>query len=69
MKLLVFRGHEVIGEYPFNIKGGTDLAIKEVLGNLKSDLSGVILNDYGVVAHSANLPKDNVWFNSLVLHV
>ena len=69
VQLLVFRGHELIGEYLVKSMLDSDDAVRDVLTKLKPELSGVILGEYGVVAHSANLPKANAWFNELVLHV
>jgi len=69
LQLLVFHGHEVIGEYPIKSMLDSDDAVKDVLTKLKTELSGVILGEYGVIAHSSNLPKANAWFNELVLNV
>jgi hypothetical protein len=67
--LLVFRGHEAIGEYPFRVKDHSASAVTEPLRRLKPEFSGVILGNDGVIAHSANLPKENLWYRELILHV
>lgn len=69
-KLLIFRDWESIGEYEFSISGNSDNAIslQRTLSNLKSDLSGVILGDNGIICHSANLPKTNISWRENVPH-
>jgi len=69
VRLLVYRGHEVMGEYPVNSTVDSVAIARDALTKLKPELSGVILGEYGLLAHSANLPKDNPRYNELVLHV
>lgn len=68
-KLLVFRNHEVIGEYSFRTNLKTDDAVREVFAKLKPELSAVVLGSHGVIAVSANLPASNVWNNPFVAHL
>lgn len=67
--LLVFREHELIGEYSFSTKSDSANTVTAPLRRLNAGLSGVVLSEHGIVAHSVNLPKDNVWYRELVLQV
>jgi len=67
--ILVFKGSESIGEFPYSLQDESDFAATEPLRKLKPEFSGVILDGHGVLAHSANLPKDNPWYRPLALQV
>ena len=58
--LLVFRGDEAMGEYPFTAKNAD--ASTELLTKLHPELAAVILGDSGIIRHTANLPKSNPWY-------
>lgn len=69
LSLLVFDGSQPIGEYPVKVKTDIPSAVQEILTKLRPHLSGVILDSHGILAHSVNLPHDNVWYRPNALHI
>lgn len=63
--ILIFKDSEAIGEFP----GTADAdALIGTLPYLKDGIYGVVL-DGGVIAHSADLPRDNPWYRKNALQV
>ena len=67
LSLLVFDGSQPLGEYP--VKTDIPSAVNEILTKLRPHLSGVILDSHGILAHSVNLPHDNVWYRPNAIHI
>lgn len=66
--LLIFRGEETIGEYPFTIPYGESDAVLEPLRKLKPEFCGVVLGRFGVTAHSAALPTSHPFYRANAAH-
>jgi len=55
-RLLVFRGEETVGEWPFTFPYGDAVAAVEPLRKLKPEFYGAILGNFGITAVSASMP-------------